>query len=115
MIKNDDLTTTKIRPEFNYLLEVRNALSLNEAIYPGINLLNDLLDLLLYFRRNSHVFIADIHKAFSMIKLKSGVDMNRCCFFFFFFLYVREGENGVCFRYTTLIFGSVACLFILNF
>ena len=49
--------------------------------------LYDLLDLLLYFKSNSHVFMADIRKAFLMIKLKSGVDKNRFCFFFFFFFF----------------------------
>ena len=109
VIKDDDLITTKIRPAFNCSLKVRNAPSLNEAIYPGINLLNDLLDLLLYFRSNSHVFMADIHfndKIFSslisilMIKLISEVDKNRFCFF--------EGENVVCF-----IFGFNDVCFIL--
>ena len=33
VIKDDDLTTTKIRPVFNCSLEVKNAPSLNEAIY----------------------------------------------------------------------------------
>ena len=37
--------------------------------------------------------MADIRKAFLMIKLKSEVDMNRfCCF-------VREGKNVVCNNY----------------
>ena len=89
VIEDDDPTTTKIRPVFNCSLKVRNAPSLNEAVYPGINLLNDLLDLLLYFRSNSHVFMADICKAFLMIKLKSEVDKNRFFFFCFFFFCYR--------------------------
>ena len=108
VIKDDDLTTPKIRPVFNCSLKVRNASSLNEAVYPGINLLNDFLDLLFYFRSDAHVFMADIRKVFLMIKLKSEVDKNRFCFF------VREGENVVCFRFTTY-FGFVASPFILNF
>ena len=83
MIKDDDLTTTQIRSVFNCSLKVRNATSLNEAVYPGINLLNDLLDLLLYFRSNSHVLMADIRKDISHKndKLKSEVDKYRLCFF----------------------------------
>ena len=117
MIKDDDLTTTKIRPVFNCSLEVRNPPSLNETVYPGINLVNYLLDLLLYFRSNCHVFMTDIRKAFLMIKLKSEVDKNCFCFFFLFFFlffFVREDEN-VGFRYTKLIFGFVASPFIKNF
>ena len=54
------------------------------------------------------LILSDICLSFLMIKLKSEVNKNRFCFF------SREGEN-VCFRYTTIIFGSVACLFILIF
>ena len=46
VIKDGDLTTTKISSVFNCSLKVRNASSLNEAVYPGINLLSDFLDLL---------------------------------------------------------------------
>ena len=99
MIKNDDLTTTKIRPVFNCSLKVTNASLLNESVYPGINLLNDLLDLLLYFRSNSRVFMADIRKVFLVIKSKSEGDKNHFLFFYFFIFYffVREDENIECF------------------
>ena len=79
-MKDDDLTISKIRPVFNCSLKVRNAPLLNEAVYPGINLFNDFLDLLLNFRSNSRVFVADIRKAFLMIKLKWKVDKNRFYF-----------------------------------
>ena len=62
VIKDNELTTIKIRPVFNSSLKVRNVSSLNEAVYPVINLLNNLLDLLLYFSSISHVFMADIRK-----------------------------------------------------
>ena len=109
VIKSDEQCSTKMRPVFNCSLKVNGAPSLNEAVYPGINLMKNLLDLMLYFRSNKFVFLADIRKAFLMIKLRSEKDKNRFCFF------MRVGEQLVCFRYTTLIFGFVASPFILNY
>ena len=82
VIKMDDLTTTKIRPIFNCSLKVGKLPSLNEAAFPGIDLMNNLLSLLLYFRTNHYIVLADIMKAFLQIdyllrKIETG---------FFFFL-----------------------------
>ena len=107
VIKDDDLTTTKIWPVFNYSLKVRNAPSLNEAVYLGINLLNDSLDLLLYFRSNSHIFMDDIRKAFLMIKSILEVDKNR-----FFFGGVGFFLGGVLERVKMLCAFDTQCLFL---
>lgn len=42
---------------------------LNEAAYSGVNLSGDMLKLLLSFRNNEFVLLADIRKVFSMICL----------------------------------------------
>ena len=68
-----------------------------------------MLDLLLMFRSNKHVMLADIKKAFLMIKLSHKKDRNRFCFF------MKENDKLICYRYTTLIFGFNASPFILNF
>ena len=109
VIKTDDLTTTKIRPVFNCSLKSGQGPSLNEAAFPGINLMGNLLSLLLYFRTNNVVVLADILKAFLQIRLASEDDKNRFCFF--------RKINGqyVPYRYNTIIFGFVTSPFILNF
>ena len=107
VIKMNEQSTTKIRQVFNSSLETGGSCSLNEASYPGINLINDRLNLLLLFRTNKYVVLADIRKAFLMIKLNSEKDKNRFCFF------LKEGDKINCFRYTTLIFGFNASPFIL--
>ena len=81
VIKSEQQVTTKIRPVFNCSLKTQGRCSLNEAAYPGINLLTDMLDLLLMFRSNKHVMLADIRKAFLMIKLSHEKDRSRFCFF----------------------------------
>ena len=109
VIKYDEHTTTKIRPVFNCSLKVGRAPSLNEAAFPGIDLMNNLLSLLLYFRTNDCVVLADIMKAFLQIRLSSEDDKNKFCFF--------RKINGryVPYRYNTIIFGFVSSPFILNY
>ena len=109
VIKTDDLNTTKIRPVFNCSLKVGKAPSLNEAAFPGVDLMNNLLSLLLYFRTNEFVVLADIMKAFLQIRLSEEDDRNRFCFF--------RKINGkyVPYRYNTIIFGFVCSPFILNY
>lgn len=99
VFKTEDQTTTKIRPVFNCSLKTKTGYSLNEAAYPGINLMGDMLKLLLLFRSNKYVLLADIRKAFLMIRLSLEEDKNRFCFF------MKEGSRLVCFRYNTLLFG----------
>ena len=109
IIRNEDQVTFKIRPVFNCSLKVRNSLSLNDASYAGINLMGDLLELLLSFRSNEFMMLADIRKAFLMVKLLEDRDKNRFCFF------VKLDNKIVAFRYCTLIFGFNASPFILNY
>ena len=106
VIKMDEQSTTKIRPVFNCSLKTRGSCSFNEVSYPGINLINDMLNLLLLFRTNKYVLLVDIRKAFLMIKLNSEKDKNQFCFF------LKEGDKIICFRYSTLIFGFNSSPFI---
>ena len=71
--------------------------------------MKNLLFLFIYFRSNKHIFLADICKAFLMIKMNIEEDKNRFCFF------MKTGDQLVRFRYITLILGFVASPFILNF
>ena len=55
IFKTDEQTTIKIRPVFNCSLKANSKYSLNEAAYPGINLMGDTLELPLLFRTNKYV------------------------------------------------------------
>ncbi|KAG1713941.1 hypothetical protein GQR58_002015 [Nymphon striatum] len=109
VVKEDPLTTTKIRPVFNCSLKIAGKPSLNEAAYPGTDLMNNLLGLINYLRFNNITLISDIAKAFLMIKLKSPADKNR-----FSFIIYNNGKYKA-YRYNTIIFGFITSPFILNF
>ena len=81
VIRNEENVTTKIRPVFNCSLKMGKKPSLNEAAFPGMDLMNNLLSLLMQFRTNFYVLLADIAKAFLQIRLTLEEDKNRFCFF----------------------------------
>lgn len=108
VIKTEEQVTTKIRPVFNASLKTAGFPSLNEASYPGTNLLNDLLALMIKFRSQNHTIIADIEKAFLQIRLRTVQDRNKFCFL------VKVGHQLLPFRYRSLLFGYVSSPFILN-
>ncbi|KAF0301514.1 hypothetical protein FJT64_003138 [Amphibalanus amphitrite] len=108
VVKTDEQTTTKIRPVFNCSLKTSNQPSLNEACFGGIDLLNDLVQLLMRFRTNNHVLLADIEKAFLQIYLKYEEDKDRFCFLW-------ETDDGMkMYRFRTILFGLNCSPFILN-
>ena len=72
-------------------------------------MMNNLLSLLLYFRTNDFVILADIVKAFLQITLSSEADKNRFSFS------SRINGKFVPYQYNTIIFGFVSCPFILNY
>ena len=109
VVRDDPMATTPIRPVFNCSLKTRGDPSLNEAAYPGTDLMGDLLGLLNYFRTNKFALLADIVKAFLMVKLKNLKDRNR-----FSFILYKNGEY-VPYRYNSIIFGFCSSPFILNY
>ena len=110
VIKTDPvLGNVKIRPVFNCSLKTGGSPSLNEAAYPGTDLLNSLFGLINYFRTNDYVLLGDLAKAFLNVKLNKVEDMNKFSFVVFY-----NGKYHY-FRYTTIIFGFIASPFILNF
>ena len=110
VIKDDPLLgVVKIRPVFNCSLKTGGAPSLNEAAYPGKDMLNSLFGLINYFRTNNFVLLGDIARAFLNIRLSSDCDKNR-----FSFVVYHNGKYRY-FRYKTIIFGFIASPFILNY
>ena len=110
VFKTDEQSTFKMRPVFNCSLKWRrDKPSLNEASYQGVNIMQNMLDLIMLFRTNKYVLLGDLRKAFLQIRLKNLADKNRFCFF------LRDGDKIRCFRYNTLIFGYCSLPFILNY
>ena len=109
VIKNDDMTTTKIRIVLNCSMKIHGSPSLNEAAYPGVNLMGDLLELLIKSRCNDFLVISDIKSAFLMIKLKYDEDKNK-----FAILWRDDTGNLIAYRYKTIVFGFASSPFILN-
>lgn len=79
-----------MRPVFNCTYKQKKIQSLNEAAYPRVNLMGDMLELLIHIRANKYVLLADIRKAF-LIHLALEKDQN-CLFFGVFF---KKGENCI--------------------
>ena len=74
VIKTNDQVTTKLRIVLNCSLKIGSYPSLNQAAYPGINLLTNLLDLLIKIRSNDFLVSSDVKQAFLMIKIAKDVD-----------------------------------------
>ena len=110
VIRMEEQVTTKIRPVFNCSLKTNKELpSLNEAAYPGIDLMGSILKLLFYFRTNKFVMVSDIKQAFLMVKLKKEEDKNKFCFFW------KRGNKLVTYRYKSIVFGYTSSPFILSY
>jgi hypothetical protein len=109
VIKLDPTCTTKVRPVLNCSLKVGKNPSLNEASFPGVNLMANMLNLLIGLRHDRYLILSDIRKAFLQISLAAEEDRNRFCI-----LWEKAGKLVV-YRYTTIVFGFVASPFILNY
>ncbi|GFX00718.1 integrase catalytic domain-containing protein [Trichonephila clavipes] len=68
-IKKDGRLTSKTRIVFDAGSHQNNELSLNDCLWPGINLNPNLLDILINFRLNAIAFCSDIKQAFLQICL----------------------------------------------
>ncbi|KAL7633029.1 UNVERIFIED_CONTAM: hypothetical protein RMT77_016605 [Armadillidium vulgare] len=108
VIKQALQVTTKIRPVFNCSLKIGNSPSLNQAVYPGVDLIASLFKMLISFRTNKYIVLSDISKAFLQIRLKLEEDRNRFCFF-----WESDGEL-LTYRYATIIFGLAVSPYILG-
>ena len=109
VIKQQDNVTTKLRIVLNCSLKIGNSPSLNEAAYPGIDLLSNMMELLIKIRNNKYFVMSDIKQAFLMIKIKTESDRNK-----FSILWKDTEGNLVGYRYKSIVFGFISSPFILN-
>ena len=112
MIKIDEHCSIKIRPVFNCSLSTGDCAFLNYYVYLDINLFTNMLELLIKFKMDRYIRLADIYKAFLMICLKNERDKNHWVFLSYF---IKLWDKLVGFRYKTLMFEFIESPFILNF
>lgn len=63
--------TTKLRAVFNGSAKAANNKSINDYLLPGLNLLPDLSEILLRWRKYAYVFVSDIKQMFRQIRVHS--------------------------------------------
>ena len=108
--KTDETSTTKTRVVLNCSFKSGNSPSLNEAAYPGVDLMQNLVKLLISSRTNNYLITADIKQAYLRIHLKLESDKNK-----FSVLWKNREGRLVAYRYRTLVFGFISSAFILNY
>ena len=105
VIKTEANTNTKIRPVFNCSLKTNKAPSLSEGAYAGVNLMEDIVKLFIYFRSNKYTMLSDIKQTFLHIRLARETDKNR------FYFFMHDGNRLITYRCKIIIFGFNAIIF----
>ena len=99
--------STKIRPVFDASAASYNGISLNDCLETGPNLMPDLVEILIRFRRWQVAITGDITKAFLQIQVqKSDRDVHR-------FLWKLKDDVRVM-RFLRVPFGNCSSPFLLN-
>ena len=102
-----DSNSTKVRPVFDASAKGYNKMSLNDCVHIGPNLLPDLVEVLIRFRRYPIALMGDVKQAFPQIYMHlKDQDLHR-------FLIMLYGETIHC-RFTRVPFGNASSPFILN-
>ena len=109
VVKTEGQITTKVCAVFNCSIKTdKVSPSLTQACFEGLDLINNLANLLLKFRQGKYVLLADIEKAFLNIFLKSDNDKDRLCFFW------QKGSELIVYRYRTINFGLNCSPYVLH-
>lgn len=110
-IVREDRETTKIRAVFDASCSV-NGPSLNQCLYSGPNLLAKIFDILLRFRFNKYVILADIKQAF----LNVGINPEHKDFvrFLWYDVDCPDDVKLVIYRFLRVVFGITSSPFLLN-
>lgn len=109
VVRTDPNVSTKVRPVLNCSLNYNKLPSLNEASFPGLDMMGNLFNLLIGLRHDTYLALSDIRRAFLQIKLWSEDDRNKFCI-----LWKRNGKL-IAYRYTSIVFGYVASPFVLGY
>jgi len=109
VLKEEENVTTKLRIVLNCSLKIGQNPSLNEAAYPGVNLTNNLVELLIKVRAEKYLVMSDIRAAFLMVKLSLESDRNK-----FTILWKDSNDKLIAYRYKTIVFGFISSPFILQ-
>jgi hypothetical protein len=106
-VVRESSTSTKVRPVFDASAKDVNGLSLNDCMDKGPNLIPNLVEILIKFRRWPVALVADIQKAFLQIGVrKSDQDVHR-------FLWLVDGAIRIM-RILRVPFGNRSSPFLLN-
>lgn len=101
-------STTKIRPVFDASAKEKQRPSLNQCLEKGLNLIEEIPNILLRFRTNKIGVISDIKKAFLQISVHEA-DRN-----YLRFLWVDKDGNERIFRHRRVVFGINSSPFLLG-
>ncbi|KAI3381780.1 hypothetical protein SNEBB_009348 [Seison nebaliae] len=107
-----DSATTPIRIVFDASAKGRNGISLNDCLHSGPVLTNELLSVLIRFRLDEYVAIADISKAYHQVGLhEEDRDFTR-------FLWPADPRNPhsrvKAYRFRVVLFGATCSSFLLQ-
>ena len=106
-VVKESSTSTRVRPVFDASATDRNGLSLNDCLEVGPNLIPNLCEVLLRFRRWKFAVTGDIRKAFLQIQVRrADQDVFR-------FLWEVDGQTRMM-RFQRVIFGAVCSPFLLQ-
>ena len=106
-VVREDRLSTKVRPVFDASCKGYNGVSLNECMHTGPNLLPNLVEILIRFRKWKIGLSADITKAFLQIVVqREDQDVHR--------FHIIEDEKIRTMRFVRLPFGNRCSPFILN-
>ena len=111
-VKKDESSSTPLRIVYDCSANTKNNPSLNDCLYSGPNLINNLPDILLRIRIGTYAASSDIKKAFLNLRLNnSDRDSTR-------FLWpenpLDKNSKLLTYRFTSVLFGSTASPFLLN-
>lgn len=100
-------TSTKVRVVFDGSASTSNGLSLNDILYTGPQVQQDLMSILLRFRLHRYVITGDIEKFFRQVLIEPG-QRNLLRIFWRF----NEGDKVLTYHLNTVTYGLVCSMFL---
>lgn len=107
VLKPESLTTS-IRPVFDASCKIGRAPSLNDCLFKGPNLIEQIPTILLRFREEAIAVVADIRRAFLQIEVKNDDRQ------FLRFLWWKSSEEVQVYEHNRVVFGVTCSPFLLG-